>query len=65
MPGMGGKQCLKEMLKLNPQAKVVIASGYSIDGGTKEVLDSGAKAFVKKPYELKQMLGVVRKVLDG
>jgi PAS domain S-box-containing protein len=65
MPGMGGKQCLKEILKLNPQAKVVIASGYSINERAKEVLDSGARAFIRKPYELKQMLGVVRKALDG
>jgi len=65
MPGMGGKKCLEEILKMNPQAKVVIASGYSINGRAKEVLDGGARAFIRKPYELKQMLGEVRKVLDG
>jgi two-component system, cell cycle sensor histidine kinase and response regulator CckA len=65
MPGMGGKKCLEEILKVNPQAKVVIASGYSIDGSAKEILEGGAKAFIRKPYELKQMLGEVRKVLDG
>jgi len=65
MPGMGGKECLEEILKVNPQAKVVMASGYSINGRVKEVLDGGARAFIKKPYELKQMLAEVRKVLDG
>ena len=65
MPGMGGKKCLEEILKVNPQAKVVMASGYSINGRVKEVLDGGARAFIKKPYELKQMLAEVRKVLDG
>jgi two-component system, cell cycle sensor histidine kinase and response regulator CckA len=65
MPGMGGKECLEEILKVNPQAKVVMASGYSINGRVKEVLDGGARAFIKKPYELKRMLGEVRKVLDG
>ena len=65
MPGMGGKRCLEEILKVNPQAKVVVASGYSMNGPAKEVLDDGAKAFIRKPYELKQMLGEVRKVLDG
>jgi len=65
MPGMGGKKCLEEILKMNPQAKVVMASGYSINGRVKEVLDGGARAFIKKPYELKQMLAEVRKVLDG
>jgi two-component system, cell cycle sensor histidine kinase and response regulator CckA len=64
MPGMGGEKCLGEILKLNPRAKVVIASGYSVNGHAKNALDAGAKAFIKKPYEIRQMLGVVREVLD-
>jgi len=64
MPGMGGKKCLEEILKLDPQAKVLIASGYSLNGPTKEALESGVRAFVRKPYEVKQMLEEVRKVLD-
>jgi two-component system cell cycle sensor histidine kinase/response regulator CckA len=64
MPGMGGKQCLGRLLKMNPEAKVVIASGYSISGNAKDVLEAGARAFVSKPYEINQMLGVVRKVID-
>ncbi|MFZ0449943.1 MAG: response regulator [Desulfatiglandaceae bacterium] len=64
MPGMGGNRCLEELLKMNPEAKVVIASGYSINGHAKDALEAGARAFVTKPYEINQMLGVVRKVID-
>ncbi len=64
MPGMGGKQCFEKLLKINPDAKVVIASGYSINGHTKDALKAGAKAFVSKPYELNKMLQAVRSVLD-
>jgi len=64
MPGMGGKQCLEKLLKINPDTKVVIASGYSIDGHAKDALKAGAKAFVSKPYELNKMLQAVRSVLD-
>jgi DNA-binding NarL/FixJ family response regulator len=64
MPGMGGKRCLERVLKVNPRAKVIIASGYSINGPTKDAIDSGAKAFVGKPYEARQMLQAVREVLD-
>ena len=65
MPEMGGKRCLEELLKLNPRVKVVIASGYSANGPTKDVLSAGAKGFVHKPYDLRQMLEVVREVLDA
>jgi PAS domain S-box-containing protein len=64
MPGMGGKRCLSEILKVNPKARVAIASGYSPDGPTREVLKNGAKGFVSKPYDIRQMLHVVREVLD-
>ncbi|MBW2095072.1 MAG: PAS domain S-box protein [Deltaproteobacteria bacterium] len=64
MPGMGGKQCLEELLRLDHSLKVIIASGYAVNGRTKEALDAGAEGFIRKPYELTQMLGVVRTVLD-
>jgi PAS domain S-box-containing protein len=65
MPEMGGKQCLEELLKINPRVKVVIGSGYSANGPTKGALASGAKGFVDKPYDIRQVLEVVRGVLDA
>jgi len=64
MPGMGGRRCLEELLKINPKVKVVIATGYSADGHTQEALGAGAKNSVSKPYAIRQMLKVVREVLD-
>jgi PAS domain S-box-containing protein len=65
MTEMGGRQCLERLLRLDPAVKVVIASGYSADGPTKEAIDAGAKGFVNKPYDIRQVLGVVREVLDA
>jgi PAS domain S-box-containing protein len=64
MPGMGGRRCLEELLRMNPKVKVVIASGYSVDGHTREALEAGAKNSVSKPYAIRQMLKMVRDVLD-
>ena len=64
MPGMGGKKCLEELLRVNPRARVLIASGYSADGPTKEALGVGARDYISKPYDAKQMLKVVREVLE-
>jgi len=64
MPEMGGKLCLEELLKIDPQLKVIIASGYAADGQTKETVEKGAKGFIAKPYNLKEMLQTVRHVLD-
>ena len=64
MPGMGGSKCLEELLKMDPETRVLIASGYSPDGPTKGALETGAKGFVSKPYDTSQLLKLVRKILD-
>src|SRR5208337_4625073 len=43
MPGMGGRRCLEEILGMNPEAKVLVASGYSANGPTMEVIELGAR----------------------
>jgi len=63
MPGMGGEQCLQEILAINSQAKVIIASGYSASAEAEWAAAIGAKALVEKPYNVQQMLKVVREVL--
>lgn len=65
MPEMGGVQCLKEILGINPSAKALIASGYLTDGAIDEALEQGAKGYVDKPYEMKKFLDAVRATLDS
>jgi len=65
MPEMGGQKCLEEILKIEPKAKVIIASGLPLSNEqTKPVINSGAKVCVHKPYDMKDMLNIVRKVVD-
>ena len=64
MPEMGGTECLKELLKIDPQVKVLVASGYSADASVKETIQMGAKGFVTKPFRVRELLRDVRKVLD-
>ncbi|MDX9801503.1 MAG: response regulator [Spirochaetia bacterium] len=65
MPGMGGQKCLESLIKTSPGLKIIIASGYSSNLPEKELLDKGASAFISKPYTLKNLLSVTRKVLDN
>ena len=63
MPGMGGKKCLEGLLQIKPEVKVVIASGHSPEGTVKSFLEGGAKHFISTPFNMKEMLQVVREVL--
>ena len=64
MPKMGGEGCLRELLKIDPGLKILIASGYAADAAAGNPLALGARAFVTKPFRFKELLGQVRKVLD-
>ncbi|MGO9569460.1 MAG: PAS domain S-box protein [Desulfomonilaceae bacterium] len=64
MPEMGGKQCFQELLRINPQVKVLLASGYTSGGTLKDDTELSARGFVGKPYDMKQMLQTVREILD-
>ncbi len=65
MPEMGGKECLSKLHKIDPELKVVVASGFSSDTSVDESAELGAKAFVSKPFRIEELLHQVRRVLDN
>ncbi|MCF8033422.1 MAG: PAS domain S-box protein [Desulfarculaceae bacterium] len=64
MPGMGGHKALKSILEINPEARIIIASGYAADDQVKAALESGATDYVAKPFKQAELLATVRSVLD-
>jgi DNA-binding NarL/FixJ family response regulator len=64
MPGIGGYKCLKMLLEIDPEIRIIVSSGYSFDAPVRDVLKAGAAAFIAKPYQLSEMLKTVRKALD-
>jgi DNA-binding NtrC family response regulator len=64
MPVMDGKKCMEEILQINPNAKVIIASGYPESGPANGMQAKGTKGFVQKPYNMRQLLTSIRKILD-
>ncbi len=65
MPEMGGKECLRKLRENDPNVKTVVVTGYCKNGIAKDVIESGARGFVCKPYDSKQILTAVRRVLDS
>jgi signal transduction histidine kinase/ActR/RegA family two-component response regulator len=64
MPGIGGKNCLDLILKDDPSARVIVASGYAVEPSTLRELELKSYGIITKPFELNQMLNVVRRTLD-
>jgi PAS domain S-box-containing protein len=65
MPGMGGYKCFHEIMRHDPTARVLIATGYAAGGQVEQALAAGAAGYVGKPYQVAELLGKVREILDN
>jgi two-component system, cell cycle sensor histidine kinase and response regulator CckA len=64
LPEVTGKDEFKELKKINPNVKVILASGFLEPETKTELLNAGAKSFIQKPYNAKAILRIIREVLD-
>jgi PAS domain S-box-containing protein len=62
--GMGGKEAVLKLLKLDPQAKAIVTSGYSTDAAMANYRDYGFKGKLVKPFQLKDLRQEVERVLN-
>jgi len=65
MPRMGGGQAFDCIREMNPGVKVLLLSGYSIDGEATQILERGCNGFIQKPFNLEQLSRSVKSVLTG
>ena len=64
MPGMGGEDCLRALLRMAPNIRVLMASGGLKSGMEEELKASGAKGVIRKPFDMPQLLETIRKIID-
>jgi two-component system cell cycle sensor histidine kinase/response regulator CckA len=65
MPEMGGGETFDNLKLINSNVKVILSSGYSIDGQAREIMQRGCHGFIQKPFGIKSLSKKVRDVLDG
>ena len=63
MPGMNGLETFLELKKLNPDVKVLLSTGYSIDEKAQEMLRQGCKGFLLKPYSVVELSHKLKEIL--
>ncbi len=65
LPDMKADQLYSLITKARPDMKVVVCSGYSIDGPVQRILDAGAHGFIQKPYTLATLSMKLKKALKN
>jgi signal transduction histidine kinase/ActR/RegA family two-component response regulator len=61
--GMGGKEAVREILRIRPEARVIVSSGYSNDPVLANFRDYGFSAAIPKPYQLKELARIVNEAV--
>ena len=64
MPDMGGQDTFQKLKAINPKVKVLLSSGYSIDGAAGELIDQGCSGFIQKPFKINELSKRIREVFD-
>jgi len=64
MPDMSGGETYDRLKDIHPKVKVLLSSGYSINGQATEILDRGCNGFIQKPFRIKELSQKLREVLD-
>jgi len=64
MPHMGGGETYDRVKEINRNIKVLLSSGYSIDGEATEILNRGCNGFIQKPFNIKELSLKIREILD-
>jgi PAS domain S-box-containing protein len=63
MPGMGGGETFDNLKAINPGIKVLLSSGYSINGQASKILERGCDGFIQKPFNLNQLSEKIQRII--
>ena len=61
--GMGGKETMKELLRIDPRVKVIVSSGYSSDPIMSDYKQYGFRNVIAKPYKMEELEEVIERVI--
>jgi PAS domain S-box-containing protein len=65
MPNMKGGEVFDCLREINPNIKVLLSSGYSIDGEASKILERGGKGFIQKPFDMERVSETIRAILGN
>jgi len=63
MPKMSGGETFDRLREINSEIKVLLSSGYSLNGEAETIMDRGCNGFLQKPFHLKKLSSKVREML--
>lgn len=62
MPNMDGEHCFRELKRINPDAKIIMSSGFNEHEATQKFVGKGLAGFMQKPYKLSVLKGALSRL---
>jgi signal transduction histidine kinase/CheY-like chemotaxis protein len=63
MPDLSGETVYDRIKAIRPDVRVILSSGYSIEGQAESILKKGCDGFIQKPYNLNQLAQKIKEIL--
>lgn len=64
MPGMSGSETFDRLKTINPEVRVVLCSGYSVNDQAAKIMERGCRQFLQKPFSLYDLSDRIRQALQ-
>ena len=64
MPGLSGEDVFNHIKNINPDVKILLSSGYSLNEKAKAIMDRGCNGFLQKPFDKEKLSNKIREILD-
>ena len=65
LPDTEGDRLYPLIMKARPNLRVIVCSGYSVNGPAQQILDAGAEGFIQKPFSITNLWEKLKAVLEG
>ncbi len=65
MPEMNGAEVFSKLKEHNPKVKILLASGYSVEGQAAKIMAQGCNGFIQKPFTLELLSNKINEILKG
>ena len=65
MPAMSGGETFDRLKAISPDIRILLSSGYSLNGQAAKILERGCDGFIQKPFNMSQLSQKIREILDS
>jgi two-component system, cell cycle sensor histidine kinase and response regulator CckA len=64
MPGMTGKETFEALKEIEPNVRVILSSGYSLNGQARDIMEQGCRGFIQKPFDIMRLSEKIGEILQ-